>query len=152
MTDRLYQGGESVTISEEQPCDSLSHEEQMTETNDFIQQDAEAGNVIDILREHWTELVGRLMPSNRPLFAGAILKEENGNIVVVFKNNMNYKLAAKNIEENGVLKLRELAAQLTGETVKMVARIARPGEIEVMNNRATDEELSRINFHIDIEG
>ncbi|MCI5792659.1 MAG: DNA polymerase III subunit gamma/tau [Lachnospiraceae bacterium] len=145
-------GGESVTISEEQPCDSLSREEQMTETNDFIQQDAEAGNVIDILREHWTELVGRLMPSNRPLFAGAILKEENGNIVVVFKNNMNYKLAAKNIEENGVLKLRELAAQLTGETVKMVARIARPGEIEVMNNRATDEELSRINFHIDIEG
>ena len=92
------------------------------------------------------------MPSNRPLFSGAILKEENGNIVVVFKNNMNYKLAAKNIEENGVLKLRELAAQLTGETVKMVARIARPGEIEVMNNRATDEELSRINFHIDIEG
>lgn len=144
--------GESVTISEEQPCDSSSREEQMTETDDFIQQDAEAGNVIDILREHWTELVGRLMPSNRPLFAGAILKEENGNIVVVFKNNMNYKLAAKNIEENGVLKLRELAAQLTGETVKMVARIARPGEIEVMNNRATDEELSRINFHIDIEG
>ncbi len=144
--------GKSVTISEEQPCDSLSREEQITETDDFIQQDAEAGNVIDILREHWTELVGRLMPSNRPLFAGAILKEENGNIVVVFKNNMNYKLAAKNIEENGVLKLRELAAQLTGETVKMVARIARPGEIEVMNNRATDEELSRINFHIDIEG
>ena len=144
--------GESVNISEEQPCDSSSREEQMTETDDFIQQDAEAGNVIDILREHWTELVGRLMPSNRPLFAGAILKEENGNIVVVFKNNMNYKLAAKNIEENGVLKLRELAAQLTGETVKMVARIARPGEIEVMNNRATDEELSRINFHIDIEG
>ena len=144
--------GESVTISEEQPCDSVGREEQMTETDDFIQQDAEAGNVIDILREHWTELVGRLMPSNRPLFAGAILKEENGNIVVVFKNNMNYKLAAKNIEENGVLKLRELAAQLTGETVKMVARIARPGEIEVMNNRATDEELSRINFHIDIEG
>ena len=144
--------GESVTISEEQPCESVDRDEQTTETDDFIQRDAEAGNVIDILREHWTELVGRLMPSNRPLFAGAILKEENGNIVVVFKNNMNYKLAAKNIEENGVLKLRELAAQLTGETVKMVARIARPGEIEVMNNRATDEELSRINFHIDIEG
>lgn len=144
--------GESVTISEEQPCESVDRDEQTTETDDFIQRDAEVGNVIDILREHWTELVGRLMPSNRPLFAGAILKEENGNIVVVFKNNMNYKLAAKNIEENGVLKLRELAAQLTGETVKMVARIARPGEIEVMNNRATDEELSRINFHIDIEG
>ena len=144
--------GESVTISEEQPCESVDRDEQTPETDDFIQRDAEAGNVIDILREHWTELVGRLMPSNRPLFAGAILKEENGNIVVVFKNNMNYKLAAKNIEENGVLKLRELAAQLTGETVKMVARIARPGEIEVMNNRATDEELSRINFHIDIEG
>ncbi len=144
--------GESLTISEEQLCESVDRDEQTTETDDFIQRDAEAGNVIDILREHWTELVGRLMPSNRPLFAGAILKEENGNIVVVFKNNMNYKLAAKNIEENGVLKLRELAAQLTGETVKMVARIARPGEIEVMNNRATDEELSRINFHIDIEG
>lgn len=111
-----------------------------------------AGKIIDILRAHWPELVGRLMPSNRPLFSGALLKEENGNIVVVFKNNMNYKLAAKNIEENGVLKLRELAAELTGETVKMVARIARPGEIEVMDNRATDEELSRINFHIDIEG
>ncbi len=109
------------------------------------------GNVIEILKSNWTELVSRLLPSNRPLFSGAILKEENGSIVLVFKNSMNFKLAANNIEENGVLKLRELASELLGQEVTFMARVARPGEMSENMDRATDEELSRINFHIDIE-
>ena len=32
-----------------------------------------------------------------------------------------------------------------------MARVARPGEIESTRDQATDEELSRINFHIEIE-
>ena len=109
------------------------------------------GRVMDVLKENWQSMVSELLPSNRPLFAGTVLKEENGSIVLLFKNSMNFKLAAGNIEENGVLRLRELASELTGQDIKFMARVARPGEIESTRDQATDEELSRINFHIEIE-
>ena len=108
---------------------------------------------IDILKSHWTELVNKLIPSNRPLFAGAMLKEERGNIVVIFKNSVSFKMASQNVNENGILKLRELAYELIGEQSKKInARLANPGEISTSEDKVTDEELSRINFHIDIEG
>ena len=80
-----------------------------------------------------------------------VLKEERGGIVLLFGNRMNYTLAAKNSEENGVLKLRELAQTRLGIRVSFMARIARPGEIDPDIVRATDEELARINFPISVE-
>lgn len=115
------------------------------------EKDDAKGRVMELLKENWQSMVSELLPSNRPLFAGTVLKEENGSIVLLFKNSMNFKLAAGNIEENGVLRLRELASELTGQDIKFMARVARPGEIESTRDQATDEELSRINFHIEIE-
>ena len=114
-------------------------------------QETSGNSDIDIIKAHWAELVGRLIPSNRPLFAGALLKEEHGNIVVIFKNSVSFKMAAKNADENGILRLRDLVLELTGRPVKLMARIANPGEIAAMQDKATDEQLARINFHIDIE-
>ena len=113
----------------------------------------EAGGigVVDIIRKNWNALIGELSASNRPLFSGVVLKEERGGIVLLFGNRMNYTLAAKNSEENGVLKLRELAQTRLGIRVSFMARIARPGEIDPDIVRATDEELARINFPISVE-
>ncbi len=113
---------------------------------------SDGGSDIDIIKAHWAELVGKLIPSNRPLFAGALLKEEHGSIVVIFKNSVSFKMAAKNADENGILRLRDLALEITGRPVKLMARVANPGEIKAMEDKATDEQLARINFHIDIEG
>ena len=114
-------------------------------------QETSGNSDIDIIKAHWAELVGKLIPSNRPLFAGALLKEEHGNIVVIFKNSVSFKMAAKNADENGILRLRDLVLELIGRPVKLMARIANPGEIAAMQDKATDEQLARINFHIDIE-
>ena len=80
-----------------------------------------------------------------------MLKEEKGSIVLLFRNKINYTLAARNPEENGVLRLRELARERLGIPVSFMARIAKPGEIEAVDNRMTDEELSRIRFHVEFE-
>lgn len=80
-----------------------------------------------------------------------VLKQEKNSIVLVFKNKINYTIAARNTEENGVLKLRELASQRLGRPVSFMARIAKPGEIAVADNRMTDEELSRIHFPVEFE-
>jgi hypothetical protein len=107
--------------------------------------------LIDVLRHNWSDLVSELAPSNRTLFAGVVLKQEKNSIVLVFKNKINYTIAARNTEENGVLKLRELASQRLGRPVSFMARIAKPGEIAVADNRMTDEELSRIHFPVEFE-
>lgn len=112
---------------------------------------SEGIGAIDIVRKNWSALIGELSASNRPLFSGVALKEERGGIVLLFRNKMNYTLAAKNSEENGVLRLRELAQTKLGLRVSFMARIARPGEIDPDTVRATDEELARINFPISIE-
>ena len=107
--------------------------------------------LIDVLRHNWSDLVSELAPSNRTLFAGVVLKQEKNSIVLVFKNKINYTIAARNTEENGVLKLRELASQRLGRPVSFMARIAKPGEIAVADNRMTDEEISRIHFPVEFE-
>ncbi len=128
----------------------------IADTAEIQKKDAErqsdGSSDIDIIKAHWAELVGKLIPSNRPLFAGALLKEEHGSIVVIFKNSVSFKMAAKNADENGILRLRDLALEITGRPVKLMARVANPGEIKAMEDKATDEQLARINFHIDIEG
>lgn len=122
---------------------------------------------IDILKSNWQQMTRKLHPSNRSLFGSVILKEENGSIYMLFKSNINYKLAASNKIENGVLKLRTLAEELTGHEVKLMARTASLKELETAKETAremvketlkdtvrdtvTDEELARINFPIDIE-
>ena len=147
---------EGLSISEEK--DAVLEETGEAErtvplsSNPGILQETSGDSDIDIIKAHWSELVEKLIPSNRPLFAGALLKEEHGNIVVIFKNSVSFKMAAKNVDENGILRLRDLVLEITGRPVKLMARVANPGEIKAMEDRATDEQLARINFHIDIEG
>ena len=107
--------------------------------------------LIDVLRHNWADMVSELSPSNRTLFSGVMLKEEKNGIVLLFKNKINYTLAARNPEENGVLRLRELAKEKLGVPVGFNARIAKPGEIEAVDNRMTDEELGRIQFKVEFE-
>jgi hypothetical protein len=107
--------------------------------------------LIDVLRHNWADMVSELSPSNRTLFSGVMLKEEKNGIVLLFKNKINYTLAARNPEENGVLRLRELAKERLGVPVGFNARIAKPGEIEAVDNRMTDEELGRIQFKVEFE-
>ncbi len=47
-------------------------------------------------------LVPQLSPTNRYVYENAILKEEGGRPVVVFKSSMNFKIASTNKEENGL--------------------------------------------------
>ena len=107
--------------------------------------------LIDVLRANWKDMISELAPSNRTLFAGVVLKQEKNSFVLLFKNKINYTLAARNTEENGVLRLRELAAQRLGRPVSFMARIAKPGEIEATDNRMTDEEIARIHFPVEFE-
>ncbi len=106
---------------------------------------------LERVKQNWNMLIGELSASNRPLFTGITLKEERGNIVLLFRNNINFTLAAKNAEENGLIRLRELALSRLGLRVNFLARIARPGEIDPDSLRATSEELAKINFPISIE-
>ena len=113
--------------------------------------EASGDRLIDVLRHNWADMVSELSPSNRTLFSGVMLKEEKNGIVLLFKNKINYTLAARNPEENGVLRLRELAKERLGVPVGFNARIAKPGEIEAVDNRMTDEELGRIQFKVEFE-
>ena len=133
---------EATPAEEEIPPVSASEEFPEEERGDRL---------IDELRHNWADMVNDLSPSNRTLFSGVMLKEEQGSIVLLFRNKINYTLAARNPEENGVLRLRELARERLGIPVSFMARIAKPGEIEAVDNRMTDEELSRIRFHVEFE-
>ncbi|MBQ8932723.1 MAG: hypothetical protein IJ061_00385, partial [Lachnospiraceae bacterium] len=110
-----------------------------------------SGDLLELVKQNWKLLISEMSPSNRPLFNGVILKEERGAIVLVFKNKINFSLAASNAEENGVIKLRELAQKRLGIRINFMARKARPEEIDPDENRATREELAQINFPISIE-
>ena len=106
---------------------------------------------LPLLLARWDQLVEQLNASNRAVFSGVVLKEEQGRLVIVFRNTINYRIAATNREENGLIRLRELAAKELGLSVSFAARIAKPGEFSQLQDRATEEELQRINFPIDIE-
>ena len=110
-----------------------------------------ADSPLPSLLAHWDKLVEQLNASNRAVFSGVVLKEEQNKLVIVFRNTINYRIAATNREENGLIRLRELAAQELGLSVSFAARIAKPGEFSDVQDRATEEELKRIHFPIDIE-
>lgn len=111
----------------------------------------QAEEALQLVQANWTKLLADLMPSNRAVFAGVVLRAERGRIVVVFRNMINYKIAAMNREENGLLRLKALCAQRYGFEIAFAARIAGPGEFPEEDDRATDEELARIHFPVDIE-
>lgn len=114
-------------------------------------EDTKLSPAIDVLKENWQQMTRKLHPSNRSLFNQVVLKEENGSIVMLFKNSMNFRLAAGNKVENGVLRLRELAKELTGQDVKLLARIANTRESIAHKDLVTDEELAKIDFPVNIE-
>ena len=113
---------------------------------------ASSGDPLDIIRRNWSMLVPQLSPTNRYVYENAILKEEGGRPVVVFKSSMNFKIASTNKEENGLTRLSELCEEQLGLKLRFGGRVARRGEIEAQADHITDEELARINFPVDIEG
>lgn len=128
-----------------------SQEQQAAAIQTAAAQTADSGSIYGIITKNWDVLISALSASNRPLFNGVLVKEEHGNIVLVFKNRINYTLAAGNAEENGLIRLRELCAEKFGIRVNFRAREAKPGEIHIETPRATDEELAKINFPISYE-
>lgn len=107
-------------------------------------------DTLKVLKSNWQQMVEKLHPSNRPLFSQVVLKEENNTIVMLFKNNMNYRMAARNKLENGVLKLRELAKELTGHDVQLSARVAKERELSLLRDIVTDGDIKKIKFPVDI--
>ena len=101
--------------------------------------------------KNWGMLKAGLSPSNRPLFNDILIKDEGSKIALIFRNQMNLRLAAFNKEENGVIRLRQLAEEQLHISVNFSARAAKPGEISTEQPKATPEELARINFPISIE-
>ncbi len=133
-------------------ADAEPHKAQTYTEQELPQQDEPAnGSIYSIIMQNWDRLMAGLSPSNRPLFNDILVKEEGGKVVLVFKNQMNFRLAAGNKEENGVIRLRQLAEEELHLSVNFTARAAKPGEISTEVPKATPEELARINFPITIE-
>lgn len=113
---------------------------------------APPSEVLSFVEENWNALCNELSPANRAVFLGtALLEEQKGSVTVVFKNAMNYKIAAMNREENGLKRLAELLSERAGLTVSFRARQAKPGEFDENIRRVTDEDLLKIHFPVDIE-
>lgn len=109
------------------------------------------GSIYNIIMKNWGMLKAGLSPSNRPLFNDILIKDEGNKIALIFRNQMNLRLAAFNKEENGVIRLRQLAEEQLHISVNFSARAAKPGEISTEQPKATPEELAKINFPISIE-
>lgn len=107
---------------------------------------------IEEIRRSWASLVPQLAPSNRYVYENAVVKEEGGRPVVIFRSAMNFKIASTNKEENGLTRLSELCREQLSLDVRFGGRVARKGEIEAEADHITDEDLSRINFPVEIEG
>lgn len=108
------------------------------------------GEKLKIVKSRWQDLVQQLSPSNRVLFGGVELTEARGGIVVIFKNRINFTLASKN-QENGLIRLQEIARETLGVNVPFLARQAKPGEFPEAEEKITDEDIKKINFPVDIE-
>ena len=109
-------------------------------------------DVLRIVKDNWGALCRELSPANRAVFTGTLLKQEqSGTVTVVFKNAMNYKIAAMNREENGLKRLAELVQARFGSPVSFLARQAKPGELDADIPRVTEEDLLKIHFPVDFE-
>ena len=104
------------------------------------------------VRENWESLCKALSPANRAVFIGTALKQEQpDSVTVIFKNAINYKIAAMNRDENGLKRLSELTEERLGINIVFRARQARAGEFDENAGRVTDEDLLKIHFPVDIE-
>ena len=104
------------------------------------------------VRENWESLCKALSPANRAVFIGTVLKQETpDSVTVIFKNAINYKIAAMNRDENGLKRLSELTEERLGINIPFRARQAKPGEFDESVGRVTDEDLLKIHFPVDIE-
>lgn len=104
------------------------------------------------VRENWESLCRELSPANRAVFMGTALRQEQPDgVTVVFKNAINYKIAAMNRDENGLKRLSELVSERLGLNIVFRARQAKPGEFDESAGRVTDEDLLKIHFPVDIE-
>ena len=109
------------------------------------------GEKLEIIRANWPRLVSGLSPANRALFGdNTVLTEGHGGIVIVFKNKINFTLASKN-EENGLVKLSNIALRELGVNIPFLARMAMRDEFPEEKQIITDEDLKKINFPVDIE-
>ena len=106
---------------------------------------------LSIIRKNWNKLISELMPSNRAVFSDTKLANENGYVTVIFRNSINYRVAATNRFENGLTRLGELTREMLGIDISYRARIAKASEFDAEGELITDEELGRIHFHIDVE-
>lgn len=127
------------------------NEQPAAETGLESQAQTPDGSIYNIIMKNWGMLKAGLSPSNRPLFNDILIKDEGSKIALIFRNQMNLRLAAFNKEENGVIRLRQLAEEQLHISVNFSARAAKPGEISTEQPKATPEELARINFPISIE-
>ncbi|MDO4265288.1 MAG: DNA polymerase III subunit gamma/tau [Eubacteriales bacterium] len=116
------------------------------------QMGADGTDVYRLVQDNWDSLCRELSPANKAVFSGTILKQEQpGAVTVVFKNAMNYKIAAMNREENGLKRLAELVRERLGIAVSFLARQAKPGELDTGIPRVTEEDLLKIHFPVDFE-
>lgn len=104
-----------------------------------------------VIRKNWNKLISELMPSNRAVFSDTKLADENGYITVIFRNSINYRVAATNRFENGLTRLGEITREMLGMDISYRARIAKASEFDAEGELITDEELGMIHFHIDVE-
>ena len=109
------------------------------------------GERMAIVQKNWDRLLQELSPSNRVLFSGTVMQEGSGAIVLVFKNRINFDIAAKS-KDNGLKRLEEASRMLLGVNVAFRARVANRGEFPEKEQKITDEDLKKINFPVDIVG
>lgn len=114
------------------------------------EQKSHIGEKLEIIQKNWDMLISELSPANKALFGGVVLKEERGGILLVFKNKINFTLAANN-QENGLVKLSNTALKKLGVNVAFMARIAMKDEFKDEVSVITDEDIRKINFPVDIE-
>ncbi len=147
---RAYGQGEASSSSETEKSRGQGAKIELA-TDTEPQTQTPDGSIYSMIMKNWGMLMAGLSPSNRPLFNDILVRDEGSKIVLVFKNQMNFRLAAGNKDENGVIRLRELAEEQLHVRVNFTARAAKPGEINTEVPRATPEELAKINFPISIE-
>ena len=110
------------------------------------------GALLEAVRENWDMLLKELSPANRAVFSGTLLREEQaGSLTVIFKNAINYRIAAMNRDENGLRRLSELCRERMGLSLSFLARQAKAGEFTEPDNRITEDDLLKIHFPIDRE-
>ena len=110
------------------------------------------GEKMQTVEQNWEMLLDGLTAANRVLFKNTVLKEERGGILVIFRNRIDFGIAAKN-KENGLIRLKELCLERLGININFLARAAQPGEFPQEQEAViTDDDLSKINFPVSIQG